>query len=170
VSTWSETGFAVSDKILACIWYDLDQAQAAAELYVSLLPDSRIDRITRSPVDNPSMKAGGVLTVEFTLAGRAYMGLNGGPAFKPSEAVSFMIMTQDQAETDRLWDALIANGGQAGDCGWLKDPWGVSWQITPRRLMELVTDPVKGRAAMASMMTMQKIDIAALEAAVADKG
>lgn len=160
----------MSDKILACIWYDLDQAQRAAELYVSLLPDSRIDRITRSPVDNPSMKAGGVLTVEFTLAGRAYMGLNGGPMFQQSEAVSFMILTEDQAETDRLWDALIANGGQESACGWLKDPWGVSWQITPRRLMELTTDPLRGKAAMEAMMTMQKIDIAALDAAVAHLG
>lgn len=158
----------MSDKIVPCIWYDLDQAQRAAELYVSLLPDSRIDRITRSPVDNPSMEAGGVLTVEFTLAGRPYMGLNGGPMFKHSEAVSFMVLTEDQAETDRLWDSLIANGGQASECGWLKDPWGLSWQITPRRLMELVTDPVRNKAAMAAMMTMQKIDIAALDAAVAD--
>ena len=158
----------MSDKIMPCIWYDLDQAQEAAELYVSLLPDSRIDHVTRSPTDNPSMKAGGVLTVEFTLAGRAYMGLNGGPQFKHSEAVSFQVLTEDQAETDRLWDALIADGGQASDCGWLRDRWGLSWQITPRRLMELVKDPVRGRAAMVSMMTMQKIDIATLEAAVAD--
>lgn len=158
----------MSGKIIPCIWYDLDQAQQAAELYVSLLPDSRIDHVTRSPTDNPSMKAGGVLTVEFTLAGRAYMGLNGGPQFKHSEAVSFQVLTDDQAETDRLWDALIADGGQASDCGWLRDRWGLSWQITPRRLMELVKDPVRGRAAMESMMTMQKIDIATLEAAVAD--
>ena len=158
----------MSDKIMPCIWYDLDQAQEAAELYVSLLPDSRIDHVTRSPTDNPSMKAGGVLTVEFTLAGRAYMGLNGGPQFKHSEAVSFQVLTDDQAETDRLWDALIADGGQASDCGWLRDRWGLSWQITPRRLMELVKDPVRGRAAMESMMIMQKIDIATLEAAVAD--
>ena len=158
----------MSDRIIPCIWYDLDQAQEAAELYVSLLPDSRIDHVTRSPTDNPSMKAGGVLTVEFTLAGRAYMGLNGGPQFKHSEAVSFQVLTDDQAETDRLWDALIADGGQASDCGWLRDRWGLSWQITPRRLMELVKDPVRGRAAMVSMMTMQKIDIATLEAAVAD--
>jgi predicted 3-demethylubiquinone-9 3-methyltransferase (glyoxalase superfamily) len=160
----------VADKIVPCIWYDLDQAQRAAELYVSLLPDSRIDRVTTSPVDNPSMKAGGVLTVEFTLAGRAYLGLNGGPMFKQSEAVSFMVMTEDQAETDRLWDALIANGGQPSDCGWLKDPWGVSWQITPRRLMELTTDPLRSKAAMEAMMTMQKIDIATLDAAVANIG
>lgn len=158
---------AVTDKIVPCIWYDLDQAQEAAALYVSLLPDSWIDHVTRSPVDNPSMAAGGVLTVEFTLAGRPYLGLNGGPMFKHSEAVSFQVLTEDQAETDRLWDALIADGGQASDCGWLKDRWGLSWQITPRRLMELIKDPAKGRAAMASMMTMSKIDIATLEAAVA---
>lgn len=155
------------DKIVPCIWYDVDQAQKAAELYVSLLPDSRIDHVTRSPVDNPSVAAGGVLVVEFTLAGRPYMGLNGGPMFKHSEAVSFQVLTDDQAETDRLWDALIADGGEASACGWLKDRWGLSWQITPRRLMELTKDPIKGKAAMQAMMTMSKIDIAALEAAVA---
>jgi predicted 3-demethylubiquinone-9 3-methyltransferase (glyoxalase superfamily) len=157
----------VPDKIVPCIWYDVDQAQKAAELYVSLLPDSRIDHVTRSPVDNPSVAAGGVLVVEFTLAGRPYMGLNGGPMFKHSEAVSFQVLTDDQAETDRLWDALIADGGEASACGWLKDRWGLSWQITPRRLMELTKDPIKGKAAMQAMMTMSKIDIAALEAAVA---
>lgn len=158
----------MSEKIVPCIWYDLDQAQKAAELYVSLLPDSRIDHVTRSPADNPSMKEGGVLTVEFTLAGRPYLGLNGGPQFKHSEAVSFQVLTVDQAETDRLWNGLIADGGQASDCGWLRDRWGLAWQITPRHLMELIKDPVKGKAAMEAMMTMQKIDIAALEAAVAD--
>lgn len=158
----------MSDKIVPCIWYDTDQAQKAAELYVSLLPDSHIDKVTRSPVDNPSTPAGGVLMVAFTLAGRAYLGLNGGPQVKHSQAVSFQVLTEDQAETDRLWDGLIADGGEASMCGWLRDPWGLSWQITPRRLMELTADPVKGKAAMEAMMTMKKIDIAALEAAVAE--
>lgn len=158
----------MSDKILPCIWYDLGQARAAAEFYVSLgLPDSRIDRVVRSPADNPSGPAGAELVVEFTLAGRRYIGLNGGPQFPQSEAVSFMILTEDQAETDRLWDAIVGDGGQESMCGWCKDRWGVSWQITPRRLMAFYDDPnpARTRAAFEAMMGMRRIDIAALEAA-----
>jgi len=156
-------------RIIPCLWYDGD-GEAAATFYVSLLPDSRIDRVMRSPVDTPSGPVDTVLTVEFTLAGQAYMALNGGPQFPFTEAVSLQVLTDDQTETDRLWDALIADGGQASDCGWLKDRWGLSWQITPRRLMALITDPDRGRAgrAMAAMMTMQKIDIAALDHAADD--
>ena len=153
-------------KITPCLWFD-KSAEEAANFYITLFPDSRIDHVQRSPADNPSMKAGGVLVVEFTLAGQQYMGLNGGPQFTFSEAVSFQVRTEDQAETDRLWDALIANGGQESECGWLKDRWGLSWQITPKRLMELIADPDPGRSrrAMESMMTMRRIDIATLEAA-----
>lgn len=158
----------MSDKIIPCLWYDRGQARAAAEFYVSLgLPDSHVDRIQASPSDNPSTTQGEELVVEFTLAGRRYMGLNGGPNFPQTEAVSFMILTDDQAETDRLWNAIVDNGGRESDCGWCKDRWGVSWQITPRRLMAFYDDPnpARAKAAFEAMMTMQKIDIAALEAA-----
>lgn len=158
----------MTDKITPCIWYDLGQARKAAEFYMSLeLPDSRIDRVHASPADNPSSKEGAELMVEFTLGGRSFLGLNGGPIFPQSEAVSFIIHTDDQAETDRLWDAITSNGGAESQCGWCKDRWGVSWQITPRRLMAFHTDPspARARAAFEAMMTMKKIDIAALEAA-----
>jgi predicted 3-demethylubiquinone-9 3-methyltransferase (glyoxalase superfamily) len=156
-------------KIVPCLWFNHD-AEEAASFYVTLFPDSRIDRIIRSPADNPSMKAGGVLVVEFTLAGQPYTGLNGGPAFPHTEAFSLQVHTDDQAETDRLWNALVGNGGQESDCGWLKDRWGVSWQITPKRLLDLIADSDTSRAcrAMESMLTMRKIDIATIERA-ADK-
>ena len=153
-------------KIVPCLWFNYD-AEEAANFYVTLFPDSRIDRIVRSPADNPSMKAGGVLVVDFTLAGQPYTGLYGGPAFPQTEAFSLQVLTEDQAETDRLWDALIGNGGRESECGWLKDRWGLSWQITPKRLLELIGDSDTGRArrAMESMMTMRKIDIATIERA-----
>ena len=159
----------MTDKIIPCLWFDGD-AEAATAFYVSLLPDSRITAVNRSPVDTPSGPEGSVLTVQFVLAGREYLALNGGPNFRFTEAVSFMVMTEDQAETDRLWDALLADGGRENACGWLKDRWGLSWQITPRRLMELTTDPnpARAKAAMQAMMGMIKIDIAALDRAVAD--
>ncbi len=121
----------------------------------------------RSPADNPSTSQGAVLVVEFTLAGRKYVGLNGGPHFKFNEAISFQVQTEDQAETDRLWDAIVGNGGQESMCGWCKDKWGMSWQITPRRLVELTygSDPEVAKRVFQAMMTMRKIDIAALEAA-----
>ncbi len=153
-------------KIVPCLWYD-GQAEEAANFYVSLLPDSRVDRVTRSPTDTPSGPAGQILTVEFTLAGTRYLALNGGPLFHFTEAVSFQILTDDQEETDRLWDALIAGGGEPSQCGWLKDRWGLSWQIIPRRLMELThgTDPDRARRAFAAMLQMQRIDIARIEQA-----
>lgn len=159
----------MSDKIIPCLWFD-GEAEAATAFYVSLLPDSRITAVNRSPVDTPSGAEGTVLTVQFVLAGRQYLALNGGPNFRFTEAVSVMVMTEDQAETDRLWDALLADGGRENACGWLKDRWGLSWQITPRRLMELTTDPnpARAKAAMQAMMGMIKIDIAALDRAVAD--
>jgi predicted 3-demethylubiquinone-9 3-methyltransferase (glyoxalase superfamily) len=153
-------------KIITTLWMN-HTAEEAAEFYVSLLPDSHIEQVNRSPIDTPSGSAGQVLTVILTLAGQRYCLLNGGPIFQHSEAVSFMIMTEDQAETDRLWDAIVSNGGQESVCGWCKDKWGVSWQVTPRRLLELTTHPDTERAAraMSAMMEMKKIDIAVIERA-----
>jgi predicted 3-demethylubiquinone-9 3-methyltransferase (glyoxalase superfamily) len=153
-------------KLYPCLWFD-GQAQEAAEFYTSLLPDSHVDNVWRSPADTPSGPAGMVLVVDFTVAGQRFQGLNGGPDFKFDEAVSFVIEVDDQAEVDRLWDALTADGGQPGPCGWLKDRFGLSWQIVPRRLNELVADPDPDRArrAMEAMLKMGKIDIAELERA-----
>ena len=157
-------------KITPCLWFD-GKAEEAASLYVSLLPDSRIDNIMRSPIDTPSGPAGMVLVVEFTLAGQRFSGLNGGPQFSFTEAVSFQIGCADQAEVDFLWDALCADGGAPGPCGWLKDRFGLSWQIVPRRLGELMKDPdpERARRAMSAMMQMSKIDIAALEDAADER-
>ena len=148
------------DKVFPCLWFD-GNAEEAANFYVSLLPDSRVDEVVRSPADNPSTKEGEVIVVDFTLAGRKFSGLNGGPQFKFTEAVSFAIRCKDQAEVDRLWDALTADGGEPGPCGWLKDRFGLSWQIAPRELNELMDDPDPDRArrAMESMLKMGKIDI-----------
>lgn len=153
-------------RITPCLWYD-GQAEEAADFYVSLLPDSRIDRVMRSPADNPSTPEGAVLTVEFTLAGQSYFALNGGPLFHFTEAVSFMIACDDQAEVDRLWDALTADGGQEVQCGWLKDRYGLSWQVVPAAWAELVTgsDPRKVDAAVRAMLGMKKLDLAALQRA-----
>jgi predicted 3-demethylubiquinone-9 3-methyltransferase (glyoxalase superfamily) len=153
-------------NITPCLWYNHD-AEEAANFYVTLFPDSRVDSVVRSPADNPSTKEGAVLVVEFTLSGQPYIGLNGGPQFPFTEAVSFQVRTQDQAETDRLWDALIANGGEESQCGWLRDRWGLSWQITPQRLLDLMADPDRDRArrTMEAMMKMRKIDIAEVERA-----
>jgi predicted 3-demethylubiquinone-9 3-methyltransferase (glyoxalase superfamily) len=154
-------------KTTPCLWFN-GQAEEAAKLYTSLLPDSRIDCIFRSPLDTPSGPAGTILTVEFTLAGIQYLGLNGGSQFPFTQAVSFQIHTDDQAETDRIWAAL-SDGGEEVACGWLEDRWGLSWQIVPRRLTELMHDPQRAGRAMAAMMKMIKIDIAALERAVNEK-
>lgn len=157
-------------KIIPTLWFDHD-AEAAAHFYVSLLPDSRIEAVNRAPLDVPGRKAGEVLTVVLWLAGQRYCLLNGGPMFPQTEAVSFMIETDGQAETDRLWDAITADGGHESVCGWCRDRWGVHWQVTPRRLLELVSDPDAGRArrAMQAMMSMGRIDIAALNRAVAEE-
>ncbi|MEO1520770.1 MAG: VOC family protein [Cyanobacteria bacterium J06633_2] len=152
-------------KVVPCLWFDGD-AEAAAQFYVSLLPDSRIDRVLKSPADTPSGPAGTVLTVEFTLAGTKYMGLNGGPQYSFTEAVSFQIYCDDQSEVDRLWIAL-ADGGSEVACGWLKDRWGLSWQIIPTRLIELLNDPdtERSRRVQEAMMKIVKIDISKIERA-----
>ena len=155
-------------KNTICLWYDKD-AEAAARFYAGTFPDSAVSAVHHAPSDYPSGKAGDVLTVEFTVAGIPCLGLNGGPAFKHSEAFSFQIATDDQEETDRYWTAIVGNGGQESACGWCKDKWGLSWQISPRVLTDAVThpDPAVAKRAFDAMMTMKKIDIAAIEAAVA---
>ncbi|MBB5353042.1 putative 3-demethylubiquinone-9 3-methyltransferase (glyoxalase superfamily) [Haloferula luteola] len=154
----------MNPKIQPCLWFDGD-AEEAMNYYVNHLPDSHIVSIAKSPADNPSTAEGEVLTVEAVIAGQPFLALNGGPAFKFTEAVSFQVICDDQAETDRLWAALTADGGEEVACGWLKDRWGLSWQIVPRRLQELIqhADPDVARRAMQAMMTMVKIDIATLE-------
>lgn len=150
-----------------CLWYD-GTALEAATFYAQTFPDSAVHAVHRAPADFPSGKQGDVLTVDFTVAGIPCIGLNGGPAFKHSEAFSFQIATDDQAETDRLWNAIVGNGGEESACGWCRDKWGLSWQITPRVLTEAVTSPDPGVAkrAFEAMMTMRKIDVAQIEAAV----
>jgi len=156
-------------KLTTCLWSNYTAKEQAA-FYTSLLPDGRVINIHRTPTDTPSQKAGDVITAEFELDGRRFMLLNGGPMFTHSEAVSFVISTEDQAETDRLWDAIVGNGGEESQCGWCKDKWGVSWQITPRQLIELVfanPDAASAERAMQAMFQMKKIVIADLEAAAA---
>lgn len=149
-----------------CLWFDTD-ALGAAEFYAQTFPDSQVTAVRRAPADFPGGKEGDVLVVEFTVCGIPCMGLNGGPVFTQSEAFSFQIATDDQAETDRYWNAIVGNGGQESECGWCKDRWGVSWQITPRALTEaFAAGGDKGRRAFEAMMTMKKIDVAAIEAAV----
>lgn len=153
-------------KNTVCLWFDGDALEAAT-FYAKTFPDSAVGKIFRAPGDYPSGKQGDVLTVEFTVAGIPCIGLNGGPAFTHSEAFSFQIATDDQAETDRLWNAIVQNGGQESACGWCKDRWGLSWQITPRAMSAALADPdqAAARRAFEAMMTMGKIDIAAIEAA-----
>ncbi|PKP68985.1 MAG: hypothetical protein CVT82_13250 [Alphaproteobacteria bacterium HGW-Alphaproteobacteria-4] len=152
-------------KNTICIWFDTD-AEAAARFYAETFPDSAVTAVRRAPSDYPSGKAGDVLTVEFTVAGIPCLGLNGGPAFRQSEAFSFQIATDDQQETDRYWNAIVGNGGQESACGWCKDKWGVSWQITPRALTEaLAAGGDEAKRAFEAMMEMTRIDVAAIEVA-----
>jgi len=153
------------DKITPCLWFE-GNALEAAELYVSIFSGSRIDKVHRGPVDTPGNKAGDILLVDMTLGGRRFQALNGGPHDKFNDAVSFSVACENQAEVDRVWAALTSNGGRPVQCGWLKDRYGVSWQIVPKRLFELMVDPdpARGRRVMQAMMKMVKLDIAALEA------
>ncbi|MBN8480644.1 MAG: VOC family protein [Xanthomonadales bacterium] len=154
-------------KNTICLWFD-GTALEAATFYAGTFPDSAVRAVHRAPADYPSGKEGDVLTVDFTVFGIPCIGLNGGPMFKHSEAFSFQVATDDQAETDRYWNAIVGNGGQESDCGWCRDKWGLSWQITPRVLTEGFThpDPVVARRVFEAMMTMRKIDVATIEKAL----
>ena len=153
-------------KNTICLWYNGD-AEAAARFYASVFPDSKVSAVHCAPGDYPAGEQGDVLTVEFTVLGIPCLGLNGGSTFKHSEAFSFQVSTDDQAETDKYWNAIINHGGQASACGWCKDKWGLSWQITPIALTQAITDPdpASAKRAFEAMMTMEKIDIAAIEVA-----
>jgi predicted 3-demethylubiquinone-9 3-methyltransferase (glyoxalase superfamily) len=157
-------------KNTICLWYDND-AESAARFYAQTFPDSSVGAVHRAPADNPSSKEGAVLTVEFTVMGIPCIGLNGGPAFTHNEAFSFQVATEDQAETDRYWNAIVNNGGKESQCGWCKDKWGVSWQITPVALTQAFTssDRAGAKRAFDAMMKMKKIDVATIEAAFRGK-
>ncbi len=158
----------MTTKIAPCLWFDGD-AEDAATFYAATFPDSRVDAVHRAPGDYPSGKEGDVLTVEFTVCGMAFVGLNGGPYFKPNEAISFQVYTEGQEETDRYWNAIVGNGGEESQCSWCKDRWGFFWQIAPRILIAALGGPDKASAKRAfdAMTTMRKIDHAAIEAAIA---